>query len=180
MPQRQAVERAIDDIADGTTVDWDVLDRDAGRDEREVLKYLRLLSKIAQLHQSAPDTPQPQSLAALPVADSGTTTDTVSEPWGRYRLTARVGEGSFGRVYLAWDSELEREIAIKILHDRVTDRELRQRLTAEGRALAKVRHANVVSVYGLETHGDRVGLCMEFVRGETLDSVVRSHGTLNA
>jgi serine/threonine-protein kinase len=178
MPQRQVVERAIEDIADGTTVDWDALARDAGHDELELLKYLRLLGSVAQLHQSGSDAPQPRGIAAS--ADSDATTDSLSEPWGRYRLKARIGEGSFGRVYLAWDPELEREIAIKILHNKVTDSELRQRLTAEGRALARVRHANVVSVYGLEAHGDRVGLCMEFVQGETLDSVVRSHGTLNA
>jgi serine/threonine protein kinase len=83
-------------------------------------------------------------------------------------------------VYRAWDPELEREVAIKILHPHVADRTLKQRLLQEGRALAKVRHPNVVNVLGVEAHEERVGLCMEFVYGETLDAVVRTHGVLNA
>ena len=90
--------------------------------------------------------------------------------WGRYRLTEKVGEGSFGSVYRALDPDLQREIAIKILHSRVADAHLKERLLSEGRALAKVRHPNVVSVFGVEAHGDRVGLCMEFVHGATLES----------
>jgi serine/threonine-protein kinase len=102
------------------------------------------------------------------------------EAWGRYRLIEKVGEGGFGSVYRAWDSELERELAVKILHPRVANAQLRSRLLLEGRALARVRHPNVVSVLGVESHGDRVGLCMEFVHGETLTSVLGRHGTLNA
>ena len=94
----------------------------------------------------------------------------MPESWGRYRLTEKVGEGSFGSVYRAWDPDLQREIAIKILHSRVADAHLKERLLSEGRALAKVRHPNVVSVFGVEAHGDRVGLCMEFVHGATLES----------
>ena len=56
---------------------------------------------------------------------------------------------------------------------------MKERLLREGRALAKVRHPNVVSVLGVESHGDRVGLCMEFVPGQTLEHVLRTGGTLN-
>ena len=105
---------------------------------------------------------------------------TAVETWGRYRLVEKVGEGSFGSVYRAWDSELEREVAVKILHPRVANSQLKSRLLREGRALAKVRHPNVVSVLGVESHGDRVGLCMEFVRGETLATVLGRRGAFNA
>jgi hypothetical protein len=110
--------------------------------------------------------------AALPPA--------AAETWGRYRLVEKVGQGSFGSVYRAWDSELEREVAVKILHPRVANSQLKSRLLREGRALARVRHPNVVSVLGVESHGDRVGLCMEFVRGETLAAVLGRRGTFNA
>ena len=100
--------------------------------------------------------------------------------WGRYPLLQKVGEGAFGSVYRAWDPELEREIAIKILHQHISDSELKERLLHEGRALAKIRHANVVNVLGVESHQDRVGLCMEFVRGETLETELSAHGTLGA
>ena len=77
-------------------------------------------------------------------------------------------------------SELERDVAIKILHRRVGDTRLKDRLLQEGRALAKIRHNNVVNVLGIEAHGDRVGLCMEFVRGNTLADIVRGQGKMSA
>ena len=50
---------------------------------------------------------------------------------------------------------------------------------ATARALAKVRHPNIVSVYGVETYDDHVGLCMEFVRGQTLEDVLGVSGTMS-
>ncbi len=92
----------------------------------------------------------------------------------------QLGSGAFGRVYSAWDPELQRHIAIKILHAQVSDDRLRRRLLREGRALAKVDHDNVVRVYGVEAHGERVGLCMQLVSGETLEAELRTQGLRNA
>ena len=57
---------------------------------------------------------------------------------------------------------------------------LRDRVLREGRAIAKINHTNVVSVFGVEVHDGRVGLCMELVTGKTLDQIVRAQGTLGA
>jgi hypothetical protein len=176
-------ELAAHQLADGQSVDWDELAGLADNDdERERLECMRILSAIADVHRSvdAPDgSAGPRSSARLPPFHA-TQGDAAGEAWGRYTLLEEVGSGSFGSVYRAWDPELEREIAIKILHRRIADAQLREGLLREGRALAKVRDPNVVSVLGVESYGDRVGLCMEFVHGETLDQVARSHGTLNA
>ena len=91
-----------------------------------------------------------------------------------------VGAGSYGSVYRAFDPELEREVAIKILHRQVSDAKLREQLLQEGRALAKVRNPYVVSVLGVESYGNRIGLCMEFVHGDTLEEVLKTRGTMNA
>ena len=183
MPIDDVVERAVEAVADGTTLDWALLARGAQTDaDRERLKCLRILREIADLHRSTDDpvgaTDEQTTLPAAGATDA--LPDDALHAWGRYRLLEKVGEGTFGSVYRAWDPELEREIAIKILHRQVADRRLKERLLREGRALAKVRHANVVSVLGVESHEDRVGLCMEFVRGETLDGVIHTQGTLNA
>jgi hypothetical protein len=182
LPPDSLIDRAIEAVADGAPVDWDVLDSQAPDEERELLRCLRILDGIAEVHRSTQDDADPaeesvpRPAARGPEALSGDGSDS----WGRYRLIERVGEGSFGSVYRAWDPELEREIAIKILHRRVADSHLRERLLHEGRALAKVRDHNVVSVFGIESHGDRVGLCMEFVPGETLESVLRIEGPRSA
>lgn len=179
MPQQPAIDRAIDGIVDGEPLDWDALDSQAPDEERELLKALRLLGDIAGLHRLTVDEtsevpgPPPTASQADGLADS-------AESWGRYRLIEKVGEGSFGSVYRAFDPDLQREIAIKILHSHVADANLKQRLLSEGRALAKVRHANVVSVFGVEAHGNRVGLCMEFVHGATLESELLARGMSTA
>jgi hypothetical protein len=182
MPPENLLDRAIEAVADGAPVDWDVLDSQAPDDERELLKCLRILGGIAELHRSTQDDTDPAEQSDPRPAGSASeaSTEDRSEVWGRYRLIEKIGEGSFGNVYRAWDPELEREFAIKILHRRIADSHLKERLLREGRALAKIRHNNVVSVFGIESDGDRVGLCMEFVRGETLESVLKTQGPRNA
>lgn len=71
---------------------------------------------------------------------------------GRYEITRRIGDGGMGRVLGAYDPQLDREVAIKVLHDRTLTDELRHRLRSEARALARLAHPNVVSVYGVERH----------------------------
>jgi len=171
--------RAIDGIADGVVVNWPALHGLArSDDERAELKWLQVLGDLANVHRSAHEeidddrSGTTRAVTAAEIAEA-------HESWGRYRLVRKLGTGSFGSVYCAWDPELERNIAIKILHAQVEDDRVRQRLLREGRALAKVQHANVVQVFGVEAHGNRVGLCMELVSGETLAGILRSHGRLS-
>ena len=179
MPAESVVERALEGVSDGQSVDWDALESGAlDEHDRECLKWLRVLGQIADLHHSTED-PLDES---DPVGAGASTAEprTVTDTWGRFELLEKVGEGSFGSVYRAWDPQLESELAIKILHQKTSDARLRARLLEEGRWLAKIRHPNVVRVIGIESHEDRVGLCMDFVRGQTLDDVLRTHGTMSA
>jgi tetratricopeptide (TPR) repeat protein/TolB-like protein len=100
--------------------------------------------------------------------------------WGDLELLERVGGGAFADVYRARDPQLDRDVALKLLrplapHDRLADRALR-----EGRMLARLRHPNVVTVYGADIRQDRVGLTMEFVRGSTLQELLRTRGPFSA
>ena len=83
----------------------------------------------------------------------------------RFEVVRRLGEGGMGAVFEARDPELDRAVAIKVLHG---DGET-LRLLREAQALAKVDHPNVISVYELGTAADRVFIAMELVEGETLD-----------
>jgi RIO-like serine/threonine protein kinase len=172
------LDEAISQIADGLTVDWNALEKAPRAREREWARSLRVLNDIVKLHRDAAVDYEQTTLANASPAPAAA--DSSPHTWGKYRLTTKVGEGSYGSVYRAWDSELERDVAIKILHRRVGDTRLKERLLQEGRALAKIRHNNVVNVLGIEAHGDRVGLCMEFVRGKTLADIVRGQGPLSA
>jgi len=97
--------------------------------------------------------------------------------WGSFKLLAMVGRGSFGEVYRAWDPHLEREVGLKILLPRSAgDEEQFKALLREARALAAVRHPNIVPVHGIDEHDGLVGFWTDFVHGKTLASLVREQG----
>lgn len=94
----------------------------------------------------------------------------------RYLVVDHVGEGGMGIVYKAYDPELDRLVAIKLLHAGVggsTDAARREQLLREGRALAKLSHPNVLAVYDVGTFEDDVFIATEFVEGPTLRQWLR-------
>jgi tetratricopeptide (TPR) repeat protein len=91
---------------------------------------------------------------------------------GRFVVLGLVGRGAMGEVYGAYDPDLDRKIAIKLVLAAAGDAddtsEGRTRLMREAQATAKVSHPNVVIVYDAGTFGDRVFIAMEFIEGHTL------------
>jgi serine/threonine protein kinase len=101
--------------------------------------------------------------------------------WSHLRLVERIGRGAFGEVYRAWDTRLDREVALKLLPgDRSSGNRAASSIIHEGRLLAKVRHPNVVTIYGAEQIGDQIGLWMEFVRGHTLEQILDHRKVVSA
>jgi serine/threonine protein kinase len=88
----------------------------------------------------------------------------------RYRITSVLGVGGMGVVYAAYDPELDRPVAIKILQPEVGhDRDmLRARLMREARAMARLAHPNVAAVYDVGSVGDDLFVAMELIEGRTL------------
>jgi eukaryotic-like serine/threonine-protein kinase len=88
---------------------------------------------------------------------------------GRFILLERIGAGSMGEIYAAYDDRLDRKVAIKLLHDGLdTSPSARQRLLREAQTLARLSHPNVVHVYEVGEFQGRVFIAMEFVAGRTL------------
>jgi eukaryotic-like serine/threonine-protein kinase len=88
---------------------------------------------------------------------------------GRYLLVQELGRGATGRVWAAYDGDLDRKVAIKLVAEPIDDRpERRKRLLGEAQAMAKIRHPNVVLVHDVGTHEGRLYIAMEFVEGTTL------------
>ncbi|MFO7565846.1 MAG: protein kinase [Enhygromyxa sp.] len=85
-------------------------------------------------------------------------------------LLERLGAGGMGVVFAAWDPELERRVAIKLISDRKPDlhRQLRARLKREAQAMARLRHPNVVAVYDVGEADGRLFVAMEYVEGVSL------------
>ncbi|PRQ06563.1 serine/threonine-protein kinase [Enhygromyxa salina] len=99
---------------------------------------------------------------------------TRGESLGRYLILDVLGSGGMGKVYAAYDPELNRKLAIKLLHHAPGTEASRasigsSRLQREAQAMAKLSHANVVTVHDVGTHAGRVFVAMEYVEGTNLE-----------
>jgi len=90
---------------------------------------------------------------------------------GRYRVDELLGGGAMGQVFRATDLELDRACCLKFVHGSHADFDLR----TEARALAGIRHENVVTVYGFGHHAGQPYLAMEYVRGHDLGWLIFEH-----
>lgn len=88
---------------------------------------------------------------------------------GKYRLDRIVGSGGMGVVWAAVDPDLDRTVAIKVLRVAGDDPLLRSRLLREARAMARLKHGNVLTVYEVGTHKNRDYIAMELIEGSSLD-----------
>ena len=91
---------------------------------------------------------------------------------GRYTIERELGAGGMGIVYAAFDPELERRVALEVL-SRANTADARQRFLREARALAKLHHPNVVTVYEIGTVDGRDYIAMQLVEGITLAEWLR-------
>jgi TolB-like protein/Flp pilus assembly protein TadD len=156
-------------VADGVLVDWDGAESSAGSPElQEAIQQLRIVADMAAVHRRAAE-----ELPADPAVEAAKPAD---NRWGPLDLRREIGKGHFGTVYLAWDPDLEREVALKILRE--SDRS--GSVLREGRMLAQVRHPNVVTVYSVNEHGGALGLWMEWIDGLTLKESLAAHGVFSA
>ncbi|MDC0669583.1 serine/threonine-protein kinase [Nannocystis radixulma] len=97
---------------------------------------------------------------------------------GRYLVVRKLGQGGMAIVYAAYDPQLDRRVAIKLLRSGIKGRSLsvgQARLQREAQTLARLSHPNVVQVYEVGRYGDDVFIAMEFVAGKTLRTWLKSH-----
>ena len=97
------IEQLAEAVIDGTPVDWEAAA--TGVSAGRLLTHLRVVAAVAQVHRASP--PSPIELAP-PVHDRP-----VPETWGHLKILGRIGRGAFGDVYRAWDTRLDREVALK-------------------------------------------------------------------
>jgi serine/threonine-protein kinase len=130
---------------------------------------------LEQLADLAPDLATAQtvrlSFDGESVDDAAPPSVTRGEAVGRYVVEERVGMGGMGVVYVARDRQLGRRVALKLLRRRRAEEAVAQlRLLREAQALAKLSHANVVTVFDVGTFHQQVFVAMELVDGGTLSS----------
>lgn len=158
---REPDEDLLASISDGAPADWSAAQLETDGARRARLESLHELARIAEFSRGLQREGAP---AATP------------ERWGDLMLLERLGSGARAEVFRAWDPELQREVALKLMRADLEE----EALIEEGRALARIRHANVVTVHGIDRRDGRIGLRMELIRGGTLESQVRVQGPLDA
>jgi serine/threonine protein kinase/Tfp pilus assembly protein PilF len=97
----------------------------------------------------------------------------IGDVISHYRILRKIGSGGMGEVYLAEDTELRRNIALKFLPSRYTsDPELKARFMREAQAAAGLNHPNIITVHEVAGHKDKLYIAMEYVEGQTLKDLI--------
>jgi Tol biopolymer transport system component len=177
-------------VSDGQAVDWSEVDSHTHNEKtRQLLRQLRLISEIAGVHRFAPEGDQAGGEAEAELTSStGATPHAGPLPartllprkrWAHLQLREVLGHGAYGVVFRAWDSRLDREVALKLIPD-LADRSYAEGVIHEARLMARINHPGVVTIYGAARMDGFVGLWMELVEGQTLEAGLRQRGRLSA
>jgi serine/threonine-protein kinase len=126
------------------------------------------LQVLASARSPMSDQSEPKPLLSPVPAD-------LTGKIGKYEIRGLLGRGAMGAVYLAHDAALERDVAIKVMLAQIADdSELKKRFEREARAVAKMTHPNVVTIYELGYHVDKSPyIAMEFLEGMDLQKAIR-------
>jgi len=143
-------------IADGDRIDWP-----ADLDPLLAANLRWLADHAAPAHAQQPTEPDGEPLN-----------------WGHLQVLERLGEGGFGVVYRAFDTVLQREVALKLRRPGALDAGQRAAID-EARRLARVRHPHVLAVHGADLHDGRIGIWTDLLHGRTLEARLREDGVLN-
>ncbi|MBN2371687.1 MAG: protein kinase [Vicinamibacteria bacterium] len=99
---------------------------------------------------------------------------------GKYEIIRKLGKGAMGVVYMAHDVVLDRDVALKIMAAQIVDdSELKTRFEREARAVARMTHPNVVTIYDLGSYEDSPFIAMELLKGRDLSQVMRQEQSVS-
>ncbi len=117
----------------------------------------------------AEEDPSPEPSASASDMELTFTRDVGKKIAGRYKITDVIGEGGMGVVYEAWDTQVERKVAIKLVRSDTTDRKFLSRFRRELEITSKLRHPSTIRVFEHgETKDRRPYMVMELLTGESL------------
>ena len=150
-------------IADGRPIDWSAT-LDHSTASLATIDSLRRLQRVARFFAENDEGRAGEESAPF-------------REWGHLELREELGRGSFGVVWKAFDTILERDVALKLRSPDTSSDQARSYID-EARRLARVRHPHVLAVHGADVHEGRVGLWADLLEGQTLDDVLDERAPL--
>lgn len=157
------LEKLAARIADDEPVDWHAAAGGLSEGDDAALQNLRELEQVVS------------GFRHVQTSNGRDTPRSGKFRFGNLTVIEPLGEGSQGEVWRAYDPHLDLQVALKLR--KVDSGVLSHQFLEEARRLARVRQANVVSVYGAAVHGSRAGLWTELIRGTSLAELLAQHGT---
>ena len=101
----------------------------------------------------------------------------IRQTVGHYKILLKIGSGGMGDVYLAEDTTLDRQVALKVLPPELAENtERRARFAREAKAVAALNHPHIVTVHSVEEAGGVHFITMELVKGKTLAEILPKNG----
>jgi serine/threonine protein kinase/Flp pilus assembly protein TadD len=128
------------------------------REDRRIISYFSGIASVAQ--------PVPQEACSV-----------IGSRISHYAILSKIGSGGMGDVYLARDTDLDREVALKLISPKLaSDKHALERLQREAKVLASLSHPNIVTIYTVERSETQQFLTMELVRGTQLGALIPEQG----
>ena len=168
-------------VANAQTPNWETQRERASNEQRRLIDALQLIERVNSAHQDTTlGLDEHSANGSCPErAKAGLSSKSVPviDRWGGLELLERIGKGSSGRVYRAYDPSLNRQVALKLIDISGSDQSPDD-AEREGQLLARIRHQNVATVYGSAFRDGRVGISMEYIRGTDYHHLVQEWGAL--
>ena len=164
----EAWDRLIEKLTNGESIDWEA---ELARypEDSDVIEQLKSLQKIYSAHQSIA---KPQTEVSSDSKDQQ-----YLFSWGHLQIIEPIGAGGFGEVFRAFDSLLNRDVALKLLKEEQMSPAQSRHFVAEVRSMAKVRNRHVLAIHGASVHDGRVGFWADFLSGDTLADTAVDYST---
>lgn len=174
-PTFDLVSETAASISDAKNVDWAQAESSAqDESQRQVIRNFKIIADIAHIHRRLQDLSE-EATAPAPRIEASE----APRKWGHLEILEPLGEGAYAEVYRARDTRLDREVALKLYHGRQDGGDTSS-ILKEGRLLARIRHPNIVTVFGADEHDGRAGIWMELVHGQTLSQLVNLTGPFSS
>jgi serine/threonine protein kinase len=152
-------EELIHLVTGGESINWDGKAQ-SSPEHAELIKQLQALSKVHQVFNANSDH----------INESNLQKRACLFTWRHLQVVEKIGEGSFGEVFRAFDPVLSRDVALKLLRPQYVASFRAKNFINEARSLAKIRHPRVLAVHGADMDNGRVGFWSDYLHGKTLSA----------